>query len=82
IVQLYVRDVVASVTRPLKELKGFQRVALDPGQQKTVTFVLKNDQLAFYGLDMKQVVEPGMFKVYVGGNSVDLVESEFELTDR
>ena len=82
IVQLYVRDVVASVTRPLKELKGFQRVALDPGQHRTVTFVLKNDQLAFHGLDMKRVVEPGVFKVYVGGNSVDLVASEFELTDR
>ena len=81
IVQLYVRDVVASVTRPVKELKGFQRVTLDPGQQKTVTFTLKPDQLAFYGLDMKRVVEPGMFKVYVGGNSVDVVESEFELTD-
>jgi len=82
VIQLYVKDVVASVTRPLKELKGFQRVALDPGQQKTVTFILKNDQLAFYGLDVKQVVEPGMFKVYVGGNSVDLVESEFEVTNR
>ena len=82
VVQMYVRDVVASVTRPVKELKGFQRISLKPGEQATVTFTLKPEQFAFYGLDMKKVIEPGVFKVFVGGNSVDVLEDEFELIDQ
>lgn len=79
VVQWYIQDVVASVTRPVKELKGFQRVALEPGEKKTVTFTIKAEDLSFYGPDMKPVVEPGLFKIYVGGNSVDVLEGKFEL---
>ena len=61
VVQLYVRDEEASVTRPLIELKRFQRVTLNPGERRTVTFSLKPDDLALWNLDMKKVVEPGSF---------------------
>jgi beta-glucosidase len=70
---------VGSVTRPVKELKGFQKIALQPGESKTVTFTLKPDQLAFYNLEMKRVVEPGDFTVFVGGNSGDALSTDFRL---
>jgi beta-glucosidase len=79
VVQLYIHDVVASVTRPVKELKAFRRVSLRPDETKTVSFTLNPDQLAFYDLRMKRVVEPGLFQIYVGGNSVDGLETKFEL---
>jgi beta-glucosidase len=80
IVQLYVNDEVASVTRPVKELKGFKRVTLKPGESKAVTFVLSADQLAFYDKDVKLVVEPGTFKVMVGASSEDIrLEGSFEI---
>jgi len=80
VVQLYINDVVASITRPVKELKGFERVTLKPGQKKTVTFELAAESLAFYDRDMKLVVEPGVFKVMVGRSSKDiLLEGEFEV---
>jgi beta-glucosidase len=72
VVQLYIRDEVSSVTRPLKELRGFRRVSLDPGQSQTVEFKLGFDELSFLNRDMKRVVEPGTFKIMVGGNSIDL----------
>lgn len=72
VVQLYVRDEVASVVRPVKELKGFKRVSLEPGQKQTVTFKLHADQLAFHDRNMKLVVEPGTFKVMVGSSSEDI----------
>jgi beta-glucosidase len=72
VVQLYARDVVSSVTRPLKELKGFRRVTLEPGAATTVEFTLDADALAFWNQDMKRVIEPGEFHVMVGPNSVDL----------
>lgn len=81
-VQLYIRDEVASVTRPVKELKGFQRVSLNAGEKTSVEFVVKHDELAFYNLEMKRVVEPGWFKVMVGGNSVDVIETRFELQEK
>ncbi|MFZ1401259.1 MAG: fibronectin type III-like domain-contianing protein, partial [Candidatus Promineifilaceae bacterium] len=71
-VQLYVRDEVASVTRPLKELKGFQRVPLEPGERRTVTFTLAANQLAFYDSQMRYVLEPGTIKLMVGTSSADL----------
>ena len=71
VVQLYICDEVASVTRPAKELKGFKRVTLEPGQDRTLTFMLSIDQLAFYDSDMRFVVEPGTFKVMVGSSSED-----------
>ena len=76
VVQLYIRDEVSSVTRPIKELRGFQRISLEPGETKTVDFTLGFDQLSFFNREMRPVVEPGTFKIMVGGNSVDLVETE------
>ncbi|HWZ82331.1 MAG TPA: glycoside hydrolase family 3 N-terminal domain-containing protein [Terriglobales bacterium] len=75
VVQLYIRDEVSSVTRPIKELRGFRRITLDPGQTKTVEMTLGFDQLSFLDRDMHRVVEPGTFKVMVGGNSVDLIDT-------
>ncbi|MCK5226450.1 MAG: glycoside hydrolase family 3 C-terminal domain-containing protein, partial [Planctomycetes bacterium] len=80
IVQLYIRDVVGSVTRPVKELKGFEKISLEPGEKKTVSFTLTAEQLKFYNIDNQFVAEPGTFKVMVGRNSIDCMESEFELT--
>jgi beta-glucosidase len=71
VVQLYIRDVAASVTRPVKELKGFQRVTLRPGEKRRLEFILAADQLGFYNRDMRFVVEPGEFKVMVGNSSAD-----------
>jgi beta-glucosidase len=79
VVQLYIQDKVASVTRPVKELKAFQKISLAPGEKKTVNFVITTQQLAFYNLEMKWGVEPGIFAVFVGGNSRDVLSSEFEL---
>jgi beta-glucosidase len=71
-VQLYVRDKVSSVTRPTKELKGFQRVTLEPGQQRTVTFTLGPEALQLWNDRMQRVVEPGELDIMAGPNSVDL----------
>jgi beta-glucosidase len=71
VAQLYVRDLVSSVTRPVKELKGFQKVRLQPGETKTVIFDITPKSLAFYDLDMNYVVEPGEFEVMVGTSSRD-----------
>ncbi|WP_420641724.1 glycoside hydrolase family 3 N-terminal domain-containing protein [Candidatus Leptofilum sp.] len=72
VVQLYVRDEVASVTRPLKELRGFQRVHLEPGEQRTLTFTLAANQLAFYDSQMRFVLEPGTVRLMLGTSSDDL----------
>ena len=77
VVQLYVRDVAASISRPVKELKGFQRVTLQPGQKRTLEFVLGPEHLSFYNREMKFVVEPGEFRVMVGANSQDVIEKTF-----
>jgi beta-glucosidase len=66
VVQLYIRDDYSSVTRPVKELKGFKKIWLDPGQSQTVTFTITSDLLSFYNKDMKWVVEPGDFTIMVG----------------
>ena len=79
VAQLYVRDLVGSVTRPVKELKGFQKVELQPGQSREVTFTLKAADLAFYTAAGKWEAEPGAFKVFVGGNSRDVKEAAFSL---
>jgi beta-glucosidase len=71
VVQLYIRDVAASMTRPVKELKGFQRVTLPPGEKRRLEFTLGPDRLGFYNRDMRFVVEPGEFKVMVGNSSAD-----------
>lgn len=82
VVQLYVRDRVGSVTRPVKELKGFQRIRLRPGESRRVEFVLGVDDLAFYGRDMKLVTEPGEFDVWVGGNSDTELRAAFALVEK
>jgi beta-glucosidase len=69
IVQLYIRDLVGSITRPVKELKGFQRVALKPGESKQVSFSITPELLKFYNGDLKWVVEPGDFLAFIGTNS-------------
>ena len=80
VVQLYIRDLIASVTVPVKELKGFQKIMLDPGEMKTVEFKLNHDDLAFYNKSMELVVEPGTFKIMVGSSSEDIrVKGEFEV---
>ncbi|MEM0219129.1 MAG: glycoside hydrolase family 3 N-terminal domain-containing protein [Thermoproteota archaeon] len=72
VVQLYLRDVVASLTRPIKELKGFKRITLEPGESKKVTFILYTDQLAFYDENLNLVVEPGTYEVMIGSSSEDI----------
>ena len=69
IAQLYIRDRVASVTRPVRELKAFQRVRLEPGEARTVTFELTAEDLSFYGRDGKLTLEPGKFDIWIGGHS-------------
>ena len=72
VVQLYVHDLVASIARPVKELKGFERIHLAAGESKTVTFTIGADQLSFYNADLKKVVEPGDFDIMVGHDSRNL----------
>lgn len=79
VVQLYVRDLTASVTRPVKELKGFTRVALMPGEEKVVKFEVPAAELGFYGIDNRYTIEPGKFKLWVGPDSTSGLEGEFEL---
>jgi beta-glucosidase len=79
IVQLYVRDLIGSVTRPVAELKGFQRLYLNAGESKQVTFTVPVSQLGFHDQNLRYVVEPGTFKVMVGGNSAELISTEFEV---
>jgi beta-glucosidase len=81
VVQLYTRDLVASVARPVKELKGFQRIALAAGEKKTVEFEVKADDLRFWNRDLKFVTEPGAFKLWIGPNSAEGLESQFELAE-
>ncbi len=71
IVQLYIRDELASVARPIRELKGFQRISLQPGEEKTVSFSITPDLLMMYDKEMKQVIEPGTFRITIGSSSVD-----------
>jgi beta-glucosidase len=79
VVQLYVRDLVGSVTRPVKELKGFQKVELQPGASRDVTFGLTTADLAFHTASGKWEAEPGDFEVFVGGNSRDVIEAGFTM---
>lgn len=79
VVQVYIRDVAASIARPVKELKGFQRVTLQPGEKRRLEFVLGAEHLGFYNHEMKFVVEPGEFRVMVGSNSQDVTEKTFSV---
>jgi beta-glucosidase len=79
VVQLYIRDVVASITRPVKELKGFQKIFLKAGESKEVRFTLSEEDLKFYNYDLDFVAEPGEFIVFIGGNSDEVTEARFKL---
>lgn len=80
VVQLYIRDLVASVTRPVKELKGFERVELEPNAEEKVTFTLSADDLSFYGPEGRWKAEPGDFVVFVGSSSEHVQQARFTLT--
>jgi beta-glucosidase len=79
VVQLYLNDVAASLVRPVKELKGFELVALKKGETKTVIFTLTNAEIGFFDNDGNYLVESGIFKIMVGGSSDKGLESSFEL---
>jgi beta-glucosidase len=79
VVQLYIRDVVGSITRPVKELKAFEKISLKAGETKTVKFTLHQNDLSFYNADLNFVAEPGEFHVFVGGNSRDVKQASFML---
>ena len=80
VIQLYLHDVVGSVSRPLQELKGFQRITLKPGEKKTVEFELMPDDFSMYDAGMNWIVEPGIFEVMIGSSSEDIrLEGQFEV---
>ncbi|MBB4601627.1 beta-glucosidase [Hymenobacter luteus] len=79
VAQLYIRDMVGSISRPVKELKGFQKFMLKKGESRTLTFRLTPEDLKFYNADLKFVAEPGDFQVFVGGNSRDVQTAAFKL---
>ena len=79
VVQLYIRDLVGSVTRPLKELKGFQKITIKKGEKQTVTFRISQEDLKFYNSDLQFIAEPGEFEVFVGGDSDTQLNEKFLL---
>ncbi len=79
VAQMYLRDEVSSVTRPVKELKDFARISLNPNETKTVTFTITPEKLQFYNREMKRVVETGKFQIMIGGNSIDPTNAELEV---
>ena len=81
VVQLYTRDLVASVTRPVKELKGFKKIMIKKGETEQVTFQISSDDLRFYNDRMEYVAEPGDFKVFVGTSSNNVKEASFKLLE-
>ena len=81
IVQLYIRDKVGSIVRPVKELKGFRRVPLKGGESRQVAFTLSPDDLAFYGIDHTYKAEPGEFELWIGTNSKEGLQASFTLTE-
>ncbi|HLK03135.1 MAG TPA: glycoside hydrolase family 3 C-terminal domain-containing protein, partial [Candidatus Acidoferrum sp.] len=82
VAQLYIHQTVSSVTRPVKELRGFQRISLNPGETKTVEFMLGPKELSYLNRDMKRLVEPGTFEIMVGGNSEELTTTNLIVLNR
>ena len=82
IAQLYIRDLVGSISRPVKELKGFQKVSLKAGESASVNFKIGVEELKFYNADLKFVAEPGDFKLFIGGNSQDVKEAAFKYANK
>jgi len=78
-VQLYIRDLAGSITRPVKELKGFQKITLKPGESKLITFNVTEEDLKFYNSELKYLAEPGDFTLFIGPNSRDLKSADFKL---
>ncbi|WP_300794102.1 fibronectin type III-like domain-contianing protein [uncultured Bacteroides sp.] len=78
-VQLYIRDLTASITRPIKELRGFEQVSLNPGEEKKIVFKLSNEELGFELKNKGWIVEPGKFDIMIGVNSRDLTSKRVEL---
>jgi len=78
VVQMYIRDIVGSISRPMKELKGFEKIALEPGETKRVVFEIDSELVSFYNSELKFVAEPGKFEVFIGGNSVNVQKLEFD----
>lgn len=82
VAQMYLRDDISSVTRPVKELKDFARISLAPGETRRVAFTITPEKLRFYNREMKRVVEPGTFQVMVGGSSVNLISQTLEVVEK
>ena len=81
VVQLYIRDLVGSITRPVRELKGFNKIFLRAGESKTVSFTITRDLLRFYDYDMNYVAEPGDFNIMIGGNSQTVKTAKLTLSN-
>ena len=81
VVQLYIHDRIRSVTPPVKELKGFQKILLNPGETKTIKFIITPAMLTFLDKNLKPVIEPGIFDIMIGGNSVDLLSTSFKINN-
>jgi beta-glucosidase len=81
VVQLYIRNTEASVEQPVRELKGFARVTLTPGEQKHVEFPLGFDELSFYNVDIKRTVEPTTYQIWVGGSSLATAETSLQVVE-
>ncbi|MEP6903523.1 MAG: fibronectin type III-like domain-contianing protein [Actinomycetota bacterium] len=82
VAQMYIRDEVSYVTRPVKELRDFARITLEQGETKKVVFKITPEKLSFYNREMKRVVEPGAFQIMVGGNSIDLITTKLEVIEK
>ena len=82
VVQMYIRDDAGSVARPVRELKGFQKVWLDPGEEKEISFVITEDMLKFHDIDMNYKAEEGSFTIFAGGDSTAENQAEFVLLDK
>lgn len=80
-IQLYIRDMVASAIQPIKELRGFQQIELNPGEEKNIEFTLNNNDLSFLNTQLQRITEPGTFKIMVGSNSRDLKETSIEVVE-
>jgi len=81
VVQLYIRNTAASVEQPVRELKGFKRITLAPGEAKHITFPLGFDELNFYNVDLKKTVEPTIYKIWVGGSSLATAETSLNIVE-
>lgn len=82
VVQLYLADLISTVTRPVKELKGFEKISLEPGEKRTVMFTLTPEHLSFINRNLERVVEPGAFEVQIGSSSKDIrLKGSFTIRD-